>query len=120
MNEEDKRLEDEMKRFREHMEHKYGGMSEDVLEKLDAINHELGQVIGSMVTKEVFVLEMRNLTTKTDALDKRIDDLKEALDKRIGDLKDFMKTYITVLGIVIALVGIIVPIVIAFLNGRLS
>lgn len=116
MDEEDKRIEKEMKEFKEHMEQKYGGISEDILKRLDTINHELGQVVGTvkiieenMVTREVFGLEMRNLTTKTGALDKRID-----------DWRDSTKTYFTVLGAVIAVVGIIVPIVIVLLTRGLS
>lgn len=116
MDEEDKRIEEEMEKFKEHLERKYEVTKEDIIERLDTLNHELSQVIDTvklveekMLTKEVFGLEMRNLATKTDAVDKRID-----------DWRDSTKTYFTVLGVIIAIVGIVAPIVIVLLTGSLS
>ena len=93
------------------VEKKYGIGIKDSLHRIDKMNSELGQVIetvGSieenMVTKKLFEAEIRNLVTKTESVDKRVD-----------DWRDSTKMYFTVLGGVTAIVGVIAPIIISLI-----
>ncbi len=95
------------------IEKKYGIGIEASLRRIDKMNSELGQVIktvGSieekMVTKELFEAKISNLVTKTESVDKRVD-----------DWRDSTKTYFTVLAAVTAIVGVIAPIIIVWLTG---
>lgn len=98
------------------VEKKYGIGIKDSLYRIDKMNSELGQVIETvdsieenMVTKELFEAEIRNLVTKTESVDKRVD-----------DWRDSTKIYFTVLGGVTAIVGVIAPIIIVWLTGGFS
>jgi len=66
VDEEDKRIEEEMKKFKEHLENKYGVTTEDIMKRLEDLNHKLDQVIDTvgtikekMVTKEALRLEIK-------------------------------------------------------------
>lgn len=66
VDEEDERIEEEMKKFKEHLENKYGVTTEDIMKRLEDLNHKLDQVIDTvgtieekMVTKEALRLEIK-------------------------------------------------------------
>ena len=44
MDEEDERIEEEMRNFKEHLESKYGVTMKDIMKRLDDLNHKLDQV----------------------------------------------------------------------------
>ncbi|KPV65358.1 MAG: hypothetical protein AOA65_0220 [Candidatus Bathyarchaeota archaeon BA1] len=70
-------------------------------ERIKYINDQVTKINNNMVTKEVFTSEMKLLTTKVEAVDRRVD-----------DWRDSTKTYFTVLGIIVAIAGILVPVLI--------
>ena len=70
-------------------------------ERIKYINDQVTKISNNMVTKELFTSEVKLLTTKVEAVDKRVD-----------DWRDSTKTYFTVLGIIVAIAGILVPILI--------
>jgi ABC-type lipoprotein release transport system permease subunit len=57
-----------------------------------------------MVTKDIFSLEIKNLSNKIEGTDKRIDDWKEA-----------NKMYFKVLSILVSIAGVVIPIVVTVL-----
>ena len=44
MDEEDERIEEELRKFKEHLESKYGVTMKDIMKRLDDLNHKLDQV----------------------------------------------------------------------------
>jgi len=73
---------------------------EELKKRFNAINHQITEIHQTMATKEALDLSVRNIMTRLDAIDKRIDDWRDAT-----------KTYFVVLGIIIAAVPILVSVV---------
>ena len=99
-----KKEKEELKKIFDSILREYGIDVKDVTNRFNEINALIHEIRQTMVTKESFSLEMKTLTTRIEAVDKRVD-----------DWRDSTKTYFTVLGIIVAVAGILVPIFIRFL-----
>jgi hypothetical protein len=82
----------------------YGVSISDIIKRIEYLNDTVTQIRDQMVTKEIFNLEIKNLSTKIEGTDKRIDDWKEA-----------NKMYFKVLSILVSIAGVVIPIVVTVL-----
>jgi len=82
----------------------YGVSISDIIKRIEYLNDIVTQIRDQMVTKDIFSLEIKNLSNKIEGTDKRIDDWKEA-----------NKMYFKVLSILVSIAGVVIPIVVTVL-----
>jgi hypothetical protein len=82
----------------------YGVSISDIIKRIEYLNDIVTQIRDQMVTKDIFSLEIKNLSTKIEGTDKRTDDWKEA-----------NKMYFKVLSILVSVAGVVIPIVVTIL-----
>ena len=82
----------------------YGVGISDIIKRIEYLNDTVTQIRDQMVTREIFNLEIKNLSAKIEGTDKRIDDWKEA-----------NKMHFKVLGTLVSIAGIVIPIVVTIL-----
>jgi ABC-type lipoprotein release transport system permease subunit len=82
----------------------YGVSISDIIKRIEYLNDIVTQIQDQMVTKDIFSLEIKNLSNKIEGTDKRIDDWKEA-----------NKMYFKVLSILVSIAGVVIPIVVTVL-----
>lgn len=75
-----------------------------ILERVKNIAERVNYIRGHMVTKELFEARIETLATRVEGVDRRIDDWRNAT-----------KLYFTILSIIVAIVGIAVPILLKLL-----
>ena len=75
-----------------------------ILERVKNIAERVNYIHDHMVTKELFEARMETLAARVEGVDRRID-----------DWRDSTKLYFTILSIIVAIVGIVVPILLKLL-----
>ena len=53
-----------------------------------------------------------NMNHRFDSVDKRFSDLLNVMNSRFSDLRDCLKIYFIILGIIVAIAGILVPVLV--------